>query len=186
RAFGCLNEVTPTPLGEAAAAIRGDNELWLGLALMSGSFNDLDPHLLAGIACALVTETPRPDSWTNYSPADSVLEALRSLRGTRRQLFQLQHRYNVALQIWPEYKYLDQIVGELIGLVEQWALGVEWAELCTHTSLDEGNIVRILRRTVDFLSQIPHVPHLAETIKLNAIRAIHLLDRFPVNEVLPN
>ncbi|NEO99543.1 MAG: DEAD/DEAH box helicase [Symploca sp. SIO2E9] len=186
RAFGCLDEVTPTPLGEAAAAIRGDNELWLGLALMSGSFNELDPHHLAGAACALVTETPRPDSWTNYSPAESVLEALRSLRGTRRQLFQLQRRYNVALQVWPEYKYLDHIIGELIGLVEQWALGVEWAELCNHTSLDEGNIVRILRRTVDFLSQIPHVPHLAEAMKLNAIRAIQLLDRFPVNEVLPN
>jgi len=182
RAFGCLEDVTPTILGEAAAAIRGDNELWLGIALKSGDFDHLDPHHLAGAACALVTETPRPDSWTDYSPPDSVLEALRGLSGTRRQLLQLQHRYQVALPVWPEYKYLDQIVGELIGLVEQWALGTEWTELCAHTSLDEGNIVRILRRTLDLLSQIPHVPHLSETLKRNAIRAIQLLDRFPVNE----
>lgn len=182
RAFGCLEDVKPTILGEAAAAIRGDNELWLGIALKSGDFDNLDPHHLAGAACALVTETPRPDSWTDYSPPDSVLQALRALSGTRKQLLQSQHRYQVALPVWPEYKYLDQIVGELIGLVEQWALGTEWTELCAHTSLDEGNIVRILRRTVDLLSQIPHVPHLSEVLKRNAIRAIQLLDRFPVNE----
>ncbi|MGQ4648267.1 DEAD/DEAH box helicase [Lyngbya aestuarii] len=184
RAFGCLDDVKPTTLGEAAAAIRGDNELWLGLALMSGKFDDLDPHHLAGAACSLVTETPRPDSWTNYSPAPSVIEALLSSKKTRQDLLKSQYRYGVTLPIWPEYRFLDQIVGELVGLVEQWALGIEWIELCANTSLDEGNIVRILRRTVDLLSQIPHVPHLSPTLKSNAIRAIQLIDRFPVNEVV--
>ena len=69
-----------------------------------------------------------------------------------------------------------------MALVEQWALGVEWPELCANTSLDEGDVVRILRRTLDFLSQIPHVPYLPEPLKRNAHRAIQLLDRFPVNE----
>lgn len=176
RAFGCLQDVKPTLLGQAAAAIRGDNELWLGLALMSGEFDSLGPHHLAAAMCALVTETPRPDSWTNYSPPEPVIEALMGLRGTRRQLFQLQHRYHVALPVWLEY--------DLIGIVEQWALGVEWTELCANTSLDEGDIVRILRRTVDILSQIPYVPPVPESLKRNAIRAIQLLDRFPVNEVV--
>ncbi|HBB33308.1 MAG TPA: DEAD/DEAH box helicase [Cyanobacteria bacterium UBA9273] len=176
RAFGCLEDVTPTLLGQAAAAIRGDNELWLGLALMSGEFDELDPHHLAAAACALVTETPRPDSWTNYSPPEPAFEALKSLRGMRRQLFQLQRRYHVALPVWLEY--------DLIGIPEQWALGVEWTQLCANTSLDEGDIVRILRRTIDLLSQLPHVPPLPDTIKRNAIRAIQLMDRFPVNEVV--
>ncbi|MEQ9232953.1 DEAD/DEAH box helicase [Coleofasciculus sp. E2-BRE-01] len=175
RTFGCLEDVKPTSLGQAAAAIRGDNELWLGLALMSSAFDQLDPHHLAACACALVTETPRPDSWTNYPPSEPVLEALDSLRQTRRQLFQVQRRYQVALPIWLER--------DLIGLVEQWALGVEWTELCADTSLDEGDIVRLLRRSVDFLSQIPHVPFLSDALKRNAIRAIQLLDRFPVNEL---
>ncbi|NEQ87343.1 MAG: hypothetical protein F6K26_47185, partial [Moorea sp. SIO2I5] len=42
--------------------------------------------------------------------------------------------------------------------------------------------VRILRRTLDILSQIPHVLPLSESLKANAIRAAQLLDRFPVNE----
>lgn len=99
-----------------------------------------------------------------------------TLRGTRRQLFQLQRRYHVALPVWLEFA--------LIGIVEQWALGVEWTELCAQTSLDEGDVVRILRRTVDILSQIPYVPTIPGSLKRNAIRAIQLLDRFPVNEVV--
>lgn len=176
KAFGCLEDVKPTALGQAAAAIRGDNELWIGLALMSGEFDRLDPQHLAAAVCSLVTETPRPDSWTNYQPAEEVVEALMTLRGMRRQLFQLQRRYQVALPVWLEY--------ELTGIVEQWALGVEWTELGANTSLDEGDVVRILRRTVDILSQIPHVPAISDSLRRNAIRAIQLLDRFPVNELV--
>ena len=174
--FGCLDNLVPTPLGQIAAAIRGDNELWLGLVLKSGELVDLDPHHLAAATAALVTETPRPDSWVRYALSSEVEEALAGLRSTRRQLFQLQRRYNVALPIWLEY--------ELVSLVEQWALGVEWLELCANTSLDEGDVVRLLRRTLDLLSQIPHVPHLPESLRRNAYRAMQLLDRFPVNEVV--
>ena len=174
--MGGLEGLIPTALGEAAAAIRGDNELWLGLVMLSGELDDLDPHQLAAAVCALVTETPRPDSWTNYRPSEEVIEAFSGLRGARRQLFQLQRRSYVALPIWLEY--------ELIGIVEQWALGVEWLDLCENTNLDEGDVVRMLRRTVDLLSQIPHVPHLSKSLQRNAIRAIQLIDRFPVNEVI--
>jgi len=174
--FGCLDDLVPTPLGQIAAAIRGENELWLGLALAKGEFDNLDPHHLAAATAALVTETPRPDSWVRYALAAEVEEALASLRSTRRQLFQLQRRYNVAFPIWLEY--------DLVALVEQWALGVEWSELCANTSLDEGDVVRLLRRTLDLLSQIPHVPHLPQALQRNAYRAMQLLDRFPVNEVV--
>lgn len=174
--FGCLNNLLPTPLGQLTAAIRGDNELWLGLALASGEFDGLDPHHLAAAIAALVTETPRPDSWVRYALSFEVEEALAGLRSTRRQLFQLQRRYNVALPMWLEY--------DLVSLVEQWALGVEWVELCANTSLDEGDVVRLLRRTLDLLSQVPHIPYLPESLQRNAYRAIQLLDRFPVNEVV--
>ncbi len=174
--FGCLENLTPTDLGQAAAAIRGDNELWLGLALMSGELDSLAPHHFAAACAALVTEVSRPDSWTRYDTPPEVEEALAGLRGIRRRLFQLQRRYQVMLPVWMEL--------ELVGLVEQWALGVEWPVLCSQTNLDEGDVVRLLRRTLDFLSQIPHVPRVSSELKQNAYRAIQLLDRFPVNEVV--
>lgn len=166
-----------TPLGESAAAIRGDNELWLGLALNSGLLDDLDPHHLAAACAALVTEVTRPDTWTKYNLSPEVEEVLGQLQqNCRRNLFKVQRRHGVALPVWLER--------DLISLVEQWALGVKWPELYAHTSLDEGDIVRILRRTLDFLSQIPHVPHLPQSLRDNARRAMGLIDRFPVNETI--
>ncbi len=174
--FECLDNLLPTRLGEIVAALRGENELWLGLAIASGELDNLGPHHLAAAIAALVTETPRPDSGVNFDLSDEVAEALSRLRPIRRKMFQLQHKYNVALPMWLEF--------ELIALVEKWALGMEWVELCDNTSLDEGDVVRILRRTLDLLSQIPHVPNLPQSLVNNTYRAIQLVDRFPVNEVV--
>lgn len=174
--FECLDNLVPTQLGQIAAAIRGENELWLGLVLASGELDNLDPQHLAAAVAALVTETPRPDSRVRFDLSENVAEALSKLRNIRRKMFQWQRRYNVALPIWLEF--------ELIALVEQWALGMEWVELCENTSLDEGDVVRILRRTLDLLSQIPHVPHVSDSLQRNAHRAMQLIDRFPVNEVV--
>jgi superfamily II RNA helicase len=174
QAFDCLDGIVPTELGQVAAAIRGDNELWLGLALASGEFDNLDPHQLAAACSALVTEVSRPDNWTDYDYSSELEHALAGLRGIRRRLFQLQRRYKVVFPVWLEYDW--------IGLIEQWALGADWTELCSNTSLDEGDIVRVLRRTLDFLSQIPHIPNISSALQRNAHRAMQLIDRFPVNE----
>lgn len=173
--FDALDNLVPTQLGQMAAAIRGENELWLGLVFASGELEHLDPHHLAAAAAALVIETPRPDSKVHFDLSNEVVEALAKLRNIRRKIFQVQRRYNVALPIWLEI--------ELIAIVEQWALGTPWTKLCENTTLDEGDVVRILRRTLDLLSQIPHVPHLSKDFQRNAYRAMQLIDRFPVNEV---
>ena len=44
---------------------------------------------------------------------------------------------------------------EVGGMVECWAGGVSWRELCRDTSLDQGDLCRMLRRTVEVLRQIP-------------------------------
>lgn len=177
--FNALDRYTPTPLGQAAAAIRGDNELWLGLVLRSGVLETLDPQDLAAAVYTLISEPPRSDSWTNYPPAIAAAEALAELHSLRSDLIKCQYSYKIALPVW-----LEPEVIEFTGIVEQWALGVEWTELCENTSFDEGDLVRILRRTVDFLSQIPHVPHVSDTLKNNARRAIYLMERFPVIELV--
>ena len=169
-------DLQATELGKAAAAIRGENELWLGLALMSGEFNQLDPHHFAAACAALALENTRPDSWTSYETSVEVERALDRLRSLRHRLFQQQRRHRVALPIWLEY--------DLIALVENWALGTEWEQLLENTSLDEGDVVRILRRTLDLLSQVPHLPYAAEQLKKNAYRASLSIDRFPVKEVM--
>lgn len=172
--FSALENYKPTSLGESAGAIRGDNELWLGLALRSGYLDELPPSHLAAACCALITETPRPDSESDFPPPMPVINALSELRSVRRELFQVQRRHRVAIPLWLE--------PDLIGLVEQWVEGIEWNDLCDATSLDEGDVVRILRRTRDFLSQVPHVPHLTDSLRRNARLAVEQMERFPVLE----
>jgi superfamily II RNA helicase len=177
--FHCLEQTEdgewrPTDLGQVAAAMRGDNELWLGLAIASGELDELAPHHFAAACAALVTEVSRPDQWSDYTTSPEVDQALRNLKGLRRELIQWQYRRQIALPVWLETDWN--------GVIEHWALGTDWTDLCAGTSLDEGDVVRILRRTLDFLSQLPHVPHLPDSIRQNARQAIQLIDRFPVNE----
>ncbi len=184
--FGALNEYSPSFLGQAAATIRGDNELWLALVFVSGELEYLEPHHLAATVCALITETPRADVWCDFPPPPAVLEVLgvkkssgdsnldptTSIREIRTRLFQVQRRYEVNLPVWREY--------ELVGLCEQWALGMDWQDLCDSVSLAEGDIVRMLRRTVDVLAQIPQIPNISSTLSNNAQEASAMMKRFPI------
>lgn len=174
--LGGMQGTTPTPLGENVAALRGENELWLGLALSTGALDPLAPHHLAAACHALISDITRPDLWVRYRVPVAVEDGLEQLRGVRRRLLQLQTRYGVELPVGCEL--------ELTGLVEQWALGVPWWELCANTSLDEGDVVRLLRRTLDLLNQVPYVPHLPQELKRNALRAVYLIDRFPVRDLV--
>ena len=183
--FDALEEYSPSFLGQAAATIRGDNELWLALVFVSGELEYLEPHHLAATVCALITETPRADVWCDFPPPPEVLEVLgvkqsqnkgsdtsSSIREIRTRLFQAQRRHGVSLPVWREY--------ELVGLCEQWALGMDWNDLCESVSLAEGDIVRMLRRTVDVLSQIPQIPNISSTLSNNAREANAMMKRFPI------
>ena len=174
--YGCLEDTQPTDKGKVVAALRGENELWLALCLMSGELDNLAPHHLATVCAAIVSENSRPDNWIKFGLSPTVEDALDGLRDRRRELMPVQRRYLVDIPAWLDY--------ELTGLVEQWALGMEWSELCQNTNLDEGDIVRLMRRTIDLLYQIPHVPNLPSQIYSSAKQAAQMIDRFPVNEVI--
>jgi superfamily II RNA helicase len=179
--FEALNGYSPSFLGQAAATIRGDNELWLALVFVSGELEHLEPHHLAATVCALITETPRTDVWCDFPPPPEVLDVLgvkkstesnSTIRELRTRLFQVQRRHGVGLPVWREYG--------LVGLCEQWALGMNWQDLCDSVSLAEGDIVRMLRRTVDVLSQIPQIPDISSTLSNNAREANEMMKRFPI------
>lgn len=53
--------------------------------------------------------------------------------------------------------------GKLCGLVEGWANGCDWSELVASTSLDQGDLCRILRRAMEMLRQIPVLVRMIHT-----------------------
>ena len=172
--FGCLDELDPTEIGRTVAALRGDNELWLGLALMSGHLDDLSPPDLAAVFEAISTEVNRPDLWSGFPPPAAAEEALQDLSGLRRELLRAQERAGVVVPAWWE--------PELMGLVDAWARGTSWSDLIANTSLDEGDVVRIMRRTVDLLAQVPHCEAISEQLRSHARQALKAINRFPVAE----
>ncbi|MFO7628633.1 MAG: DEAD/DEAH box helicase [Prochlorococcaceae cyanobacterium] len=178
RYFGGLageDGLEPTEVGRTVAALRGDNELWLGLALMSGHLDGLDPAELAAVLEAISTEVSRPDLWCSYSPPPAVEEALHDLRGLRRELQRQQELAKVVVPVWWEL--------ELTGLVHAWARGAAWADLIANTSIDEGDVVRVMRRTVDLLAQVPYCEAVSQQLRDNARRALKAINRFPVCEI---
>lgn len=40
------------------------------------------------------------------------------------------------------------------GMVEAWASGLTWREIMMDCSMDEGDLARLLRRTIDILAQV--------------------------------
>ncbi|WP_226401747.1 RNA helicase [Synechococcus sp. MU1643] len=172
--FGCLDELDPTEIGRTVAALRGDNELWLGLALMSGHLDDLSPPDLAAVFEAISTEVNRPDLWSGFPPPAAAEEALQDLSGLRRELLRAQERAGVVVPAWWE--------PELMGLVDAWARGTSWSDLIANTSLDEGDVVRIMRRTVDLLAQVPYCEAISEQLRSHARTALKAINRFPVAE----
>ncbi|UFP94437.1 DEAD/DEAH box helicase [Gloeobacter morelensis] len=171
-----LDNHKPNALGAVAAAIRGDNELWIALALLNPEVEKLNAVQMAGLAAALVSEPPRPNTWATVTPSAQVEEAIGALQQTRRNLVRLQRRQQVLIPVWLEER--------LVGLVELWAKGADWQTLCASTNLDEGDLVRLLRRTADLLRQVPHVPYLTDSVRQTCAESQRLLDRFPVSEAV--
>lgn len=101
----------------------------------------------------------------SYSPESELWEI-------RRKLYQAQTRRDISMPVWLER--------DLIGLAEAWCLGASWEEICNNTTLDEGDIVRVLRRTVDVLVQIPQVPSLDFSLIQTAKEAAKSMKRFPI------
>ena len=81
--FGCLNDLELTEVGQTVGAIRGENELWIGLVLVSGYLDDLDPPDLAAINQATCVDVRRPNLWCNFKPSLKVKDVFNELDGIK-------------------------------------------------------------------------------------------------------
>lgn len=47
-------------------------------------------------------------------------------------------------------------------MVEAWASGLTWREIMMDCAMDEGDLARLLRRTIDLLAQVSNIylPHI--------------------------
>ncbi len=172
--FGCLNDLDLTEIGQSVGAIRSENELWVGLVLLSGYLDDLDPPDLAAIIQAICVDVRRPNLWCNFKPSMKVIDVFNELESLRKLVASKQNKFNIDTPIFLET--------DLTGIISEWARGKKWKELIFNTSLDEGDVVRILRRSIDVLSQIQYCIGVSNKLKNKAKKALNAINRFPVSE----
>lgn len=174
--YGYIEENHPTPKGVTAAAYRAEHELLIAEIINSGALDALTPAEFAAVATAMVAEDLRPSAWVKAQPTGAAPKALQSAVRTARQIRIEQYRRKLDLR--------TRIHSDCSGLTQMWADQAEWEYVMGFTNLDEGDVVRIFRRTVDLLEQVVHAPMLDDAIRETARAAVAAMDREPVREVL--
>ncbi|KAG9155533.1 hypothetical protein Leryth_009941 [Lithospermum erythrorhizon] len=167
------------PLGETAAAIRGENELWLAMVLRNKILLDLKPAQLAAVLGSLVSEgiklRPSNNNSFVYEPSTAVMNVVDFLEEQRTALLSLQEKHGVKISCC-----LDS---QFTGMVEAWASGLTWREIMMDCAMDEGDLARLLRRSIDLLAQVPKLPDVDPLLQNNAKSAYNVMDRPPLSEL---
>jgi superfamily II RNA helicase len=174
-----INTQVIFPLGETASAIRGENELWLAMVLRSKILLELKPAQLAAVCAGLVSEGIKVRPWKNnnyiYEPSSTVANVIELLDEQRSALLAVQEKHGVTISCC-----LDS---QFCGMVEAWASGLTWKEIMMDCAMDDGDLARLLRRTIDLLVQIPKLPDIDPSLQRNARAASDVMDRPPISEL---
>jgi len=173
REYGALIEWEATELGELVAELAGENELWLAIVMLElADKDDLRPEQLAAVLAATLDERMRPNAYVAYATSEPVLELLEALEARADVLSQAQFAHGLTFPIGIETG--------ACAIVEAWAQGETWERLVANTSLDGGDLYRILRRSIDLLRGVASVPYVSETVQRRAGSALRAMNRFPV------
>ena len=159
----------------------------------------LAPHALAGVVASLLSEEciSRPNVYAAYRPSPEAAAAMQQLMplAARLEEVQLARSFTAPICLSPQF----------VGLVESWAAGSDWwarqrwraagvarvltrvhrrKQVCADTSLDEGDVARLLRRVGEFLGQMADVPHTSSALRSAAKTARRLVDRPPISDLV--
>ncbi|GJN22218.1 hypothetical protein PR202_gb09766 [Eleusine coracana subsp. coracana] len=110
-----------------------------------------------------------------YEPSSVVTGVISYLEEQRNSLIDLQERHGVKIPC--------EIDTQFAGMVEAWASGLTWREIMMDSAMDDGDLARLLRRTIDLLAQIPKLPDIDPVLQKNAQIACSVMDRVPISEL---
>eukprot|EP01038_Epipyxis_sp_PR26KG_P007528 gene7528-10254_t len=163
----------PTEFGQLVGSLSGDNELWLALILNHPAIQTLNVAEFSAIICGMVVDGFKiSNAYFKTKPSTKIQEVFAELEPFYLKMKIIQSEANVD---FPIYLSIDAA-----GLVQNWVNGMSWRELCQETTLDQGDICRMLRRTLEVLSQIPDAFCIQPYIAQLSYEAKIMIDRFPV------
>lgn len=168
--FGYLTPATHLTIdGEWARLIRIDHSLLITELIRAEAFTGADPSLLAGVLASLAHDDDRPGAFPRISTG------LSSLLGQVRKL---------AGSLSP-YEDPPLLRADVAALVERWVSdpALTWIGLCRLTTMAEGDIYRLLARTLEFVSQLQTLKSTHSSLAESASQAITLIRRGVLEEL---
>ena len=174
---GYLQNNIPTEKGIIAASLRGENILFLSEVLLNCNFQNLRPEEFAACMSCLALDEGRPRIYSRLRHSYMVDDTFIQMQRVMRNIIKLQRDYALDVTI-----HMNPI---LSGMVEKWCKDdTTWDDLLSLTNMDEGDIVRGMRRTMDLLRHIKNGPHLKKELTDLAKYGLEMMDKEPVRENL--
>lgn len=168
--FGYLTAACQlTEAGEWARLIRIDHSLLITELIRAEAFSAVEPQILAAALASIAHDDDRPGAFPRISAG------LSSLLGQVRQL---------AQSLTP-YEDPPLLRADVAALVERW-IGdptVTWIGLSKMTTMAEGDIYRLLARTLEYLSQVHQLRATHHGLAETAAKAIKALRRGVLEEL---
>ncbi len=165
-----------TEWGRTCAALRSDNSFYLTELIKEKIFDNIDAPNLAGlISCFVIGEGRARDK--DYADASSLaLDLSKNVQNVARKVIKAQRNAGI-------YKPVD-FNTNISAVVERWSQGITWEELIKDSRIDEGDILRAIRRTVDLARQISKAPNIPSPLQSQAAEVVRALERDIVIESL--
>ncbi|HSN05109.1 helicase-related protein [Nitrospira sp. NS4] len=168
--FGYLTPASQlTDDGEWARLIRIDHSLLITELIRAEAFTGADPAVLTGIMASIAHDDDRPGAFPRIS------SGLSSLLGQVRKL---------AESLSP-YEDPPLLRADIAAVAERWVSdpNLTWIGLCRSTTMAEGDIYRLLARTLEFLSQLHTLKATHPGLADSASKALALIRRGVLEEL---
>jgi ATP-dependent RNA helicase HelY len=155
--------------GEWARLIRIDHSLLITELIRAEAFTGAAPALLTGVMASIAHDDDRPGAFPRISTS------LSSLLGQVRKLAESLSPYDDP----------PLLRADVAALAERWIADptLTWIGLCRLTTMAEGDIYRLLARTLEFLSQIHTLHATHPSLADSASKAIALIRRGVLEEL---
>ncbi len=164
----------PTEAGKLTAQIRAENEVYISQIILEGLLDNLSPPHLAAIACAIVNDSTRENQFSRITLSPQLRNTLSEIQQLSKQIYRLQNRHHLKTPM-----ILNPVAS---GLVEAWADQAQWHYLVSSTNIDEGDLVRVIRRTADMLRQLSRNDQIPSKLADTATLALNSLYRDPIRD----
>ena len=168
--FGYLTSTYQlTQDGEWARLIRIDHSLLITELIRMDAFSGGAPELLAGVMASICHDDDRPGSYVRLSTGlSSMLSQVRTVADSLGA-----------------YESPPLLRADVAGLAEQWIGQPQsgWTALVRSTSMAEGDVYRLLARTLEFLSQLHGLRHTHPGLADSAHQAMEIMRREVLQEL---